>query len=191
MKVHCLIFEGFSDWEIAYILPELRNNSVEIVTLGLTNDSVKSMGGLTITPDLSLKDVNEDEIETIIIPGGTLWEEGQPEGFLSLIRKLHSNKKTIAAICGATFVLARTGIIDTRKHTSNNLDYLKHVVPEYMGEKHYSQNLAVVDENLITASGIGSIEFAQHLLVKLNVFDKERANRWFELYKNGNWTGPI
>jgi putative intracellular protease/amidase len=191
MKVHCLIFDGFSDWEPAYILPELRNNSVEIVTLGFTNKAIKSMGGLTITPDLSLQEIKEKEIQTIIIPGGTLWEKGEPEGFLKLIQNLNLRNVSIAAICGATLVLARAGLLNNKKHTSNNLDYLKHVAPEYTGEVHYSNELAVTDGNLITSSGVGSIEFARHLLIKLGIYNQDRATRWYELYKNGKWTGPI
>ena len=73
---------------------------------------------------------------------------------------------TIAAICGATDALANMGYLDTRKHTSNNLEYTKMVCPNYKGEKFYELESVVSDANLVTASGIAPLEFAMEVLKK-------------------------
>ena len=70
----------------------------------------------------------------------------------------------VAAICGATDALANMGYLDTRKHTSNNLEYTKMVCPNYKGEKFYELGPAVSDANLVTASGIAPLEFAMEVL---------------------------
>lgn len=74
---------------------------------------------------------------------------------------------TIAAICGATLGLANEGYLDSRKHTSNDLEYMKMVCPNYKGETLYENGPAVSDENLVTASGIAPLEFAVEVLKKI------------------------
>ena len=66
----------------------------------------------------------------------------------------------------STDALANMGYLDTRKHTSNNLEYTKMVCPNYKGEKFYELGSAVSDANLVTASGIAPLEFAREVLKK-------------------------
>ena len=56
------------------------------------------------------------------------------------------------------------GYLDSRKHTSNDLNYLKTVCPNYKGEKFYEMGPVVSSENLVTASGIAPLEFAMEIL---------------------------
>jgi len=79
----------------------------------------------------------------------------------------------VAAICGATIALAQAGCLDHQLHTSNDLGYLQATCPAYAGEAHFKGDPAVTDGNLITASGVAPLEFAYHLLRKLNVFRTE------------------
>lgn len=89
----------------------------------------------------------------------------------------------VAAICGATLGLAKTGLLDSSYHTSNDLEYLKMIVPNYYGEKHYKREVAVNDKNLVTASGIAPLEFTVEVLRLLDVFKPEVLNLWLNLYK--------
>ncbi|MFG0935233.1 DJ-1/PfpI family protein, partial [Staphylococcus sp. 231237_7MaSpsaltlick] len=89
----------------------------------------------------------------------------------------------VAAICGAVDALASSGYLDTRKHTSNNLEYTKMICPNYKGEKYFEMKSAVSDENLITASGIASLEFAREVLKKVEVFEPDTLAAWYKLNK--------
>jgi putative intracellular protease/amidase len=89
----------------------------------------------------------------------------------------------VAAICGATFCLARAGLLDARRHTSNDLGYLKAVAPGYRGENLYQEEGAVADGPLITASGLASLEFARETLRALDVMKKETLDAWYKLNK--------
>ncbi len=60
--------------------------------------------------------------------------------------------------------------LDSRKHTSNNLEYIKMFCPNYKGEKFYEMRPAVSGENLVTASEVALLEFAMEVLKKLDVF---------------------
>ncbi len=183
MKVHCLVFNGFSDWEPAFILPELRQNSVEITTLGFSKKNITSRGGLKIQPERSLEDLSLDEVKYLIIPGGALWEEKIPESLCRLVQNLHASGCFLAAICGATLLLSETGLLNTVQHTSNALDYLKHFSSAYKGETFYRSDLAVYDGNIVTASGVGALEFAKEILAALKIYPEEKIEYWYNLFK--------
>ena len=191
MTVHCLVFNGFSDWEIGFILPELRKNSVDVITVGFSKEPVLSMGGLKILSDMELNSVKDDNLDCLLIPGGQMWEQSIPDGFIERLKDLDQRNVVIGGICGATLALAKAGLLDNNLHTSNDLGYMKAMVPEYKGEAFYSQDLSVSDKNIITASGLGAIEFARDVLVKLKIYDVNKANQWFDLFKYAKWTGPL
>ncbi|MGL5690853.1 MAG: DJ-1/PfpI family protein, partial [Bacteroidales bacterium] len=145
------LFEGFSDWEIAYVTPEL-NKSEKCQLLYVSKDShtVCSMGGLKVTTDLLLSEVDFANIDLFILPGGTMWENNMDHEVASFILNLNENNKPIAAICGATAALAKLGALDHVRHTSNALEYLKWSVPAYSAEAYYKNQPAVADQNIIT-----------------------------------------
>ena len=62
---------------------------------------------------------------------------------------------------------------------------LKKIVPSYHGEKNYVQKLACTDKNLITASGIGPLEFTNEVLKALQVYPEKKLGQWYAMYKNG------
>ncbi|MGL5380000.1 MAG: glutamine amidotransferase, partial [Clostridium sp.] len=87
---------------------------------------------------------------------------------------------------GSTFGLAKKGLLDFRNHTSNDLEFLKMIVPSYSGDKYYKMEVAVSDENLITASGIAPLEFTIQVLKVLDVFKEEALSSWLNLYKTND-----
>lgn len=146
------------------------------------------MGGMCVLPDMSLEDIDSNEVEMLILPGGTAWEKGENSFIDFFVNDLFVKKKTIASICGATIYLGRKGLLNDLKHTSNDLYYLKGAAPEYSGEKSYIHSLAVTDKNLITANGIASIEFAREIFTKLKIRSDKDIERWFQLFKYGVWS---
>ena len=75
------------------------------------------------------------------------------------------------------------GFLDARKHTSNDLEYIKMICPNYKGENYYEMEPAVSDGNLVTASGIAPLEFAMEVLKILDVFAPDTLHSWYNLYK--------
>lgn len=57
------------------------------------------------------------------------------------------------------------------------------ICPNYIGEKYYVKEPVVSDGNLITASGIAPLDFAVHVLRKLDVFHPEVLELWHQLNK--------
>ncbi len=191
-KVYVLVFDGLADWEAPLALCEVRNSGkFEVVTVGLTDAPVVTMAGFRLLPDATLAEASADEAAMLVLPGGELWEAGTPDGVDALLQAFRAAGVPVAAVCGATFAVARAGLTRGRRHTSNDKAYLEAVVPEYQDGGLYSTELAVTDGDLITASGVGSVEFAREITRHLGVYTDEQVGRWYELYKNAVWSGPI
>jgi len=185
--VHVLVFDGFADWEPAFALAELRRSGgLEVVTVGFGRAPIRSMGGLQILPDRVLAEVDPTTVRLFLLPGGDLWEGAYPRAELeTLLHDLRRRRVPIAAICGGTLALARAGLLDDRPHTSNELAYLQGVMPEYAGASRYVDALAVRDDGLITASGVGATEFAREIFEELEVFSAADRPIWYHLFKHG------
>lgn len=188
-NIYVFLFNGFSDWEIGYLTSELRKSEkINLKYFTIDGSEITSAGGLKITPDLSLEQLNSDDISILVLPGGTAWEDKSIKGIDKIIETLYSENKIIAAICGATIFLGQKGYLDKVKHTSNALDYLKYIAPEYKGEKNYQSDLSVSDNNIITANGTAPIEFAREIFKEIKLHSEKDIEKWFQLFKNGIWT---
>ena len=194
-RVHVLVFDGFADWEPSYALAELRRSgNYEVVTVGFTGDEVTSMGGLRVRPDRALADVRTDEVRLLIIPGGDLWEreDGYPRAEVeALVATLLATGRPVAAICGGTVAMARAGLLDDRRHTSNMASYLRQHVPSYRGEEFYDTSLAVRDRGVITASGLGAVDFGREIFAELGVFSESDETVWYEMFKHGKMPAGV
>ncbi|KFN01895.1 DJ-1/PfpI family protein [Bacillus clarus] len=114
---------------------------------------------------------------------GNTWSENIHEPILKKVGEALKLGTIIAAICGATEGLANFGCLDSRKHTSNSLEYIKMVCPNYKGEKFYEMGPVASGENLITALGVAPLEFAMEVLKKLDVFAPDTLHSWYNLNK--------
>lgn len=187
-KIFIYLFDGYSDWEIAYLAPELnKSQNHELIYVSENGNPVKSMGGLQVKPNSSLSEIKLEEVELIILPGGELWEKEIPKEIEKFAKQVYNVEKPIAAICAATTFLGKSGMLNNTIHTSNDLNYLKGIAPEYKGEIHYQNALAITGENIITANGIAPIEFAREIFRKVNLYEEDNLERWFQLFKNGIW----
>lgn len=188
-KIIVYLFDGFSDWEIAYFTPEIKKSDrFELIYCSENGQEVCSMGGLRVTPQLSLSEIKMDDLELIVLPGGTFWENPGVTPIDDFIKNAFQEQKPIAAICGATIYLARMGMLNEVNHTSNDLNYLKMVAPEYTGEQNYINAPATTGQNIITACGIAPIEFAQEIFRKIALYDEPSIKKWFDLFKHGIWS---
>lgn len=190
-KVYLYVFDTMADWEIGYLTAELNSGryykkglaSSKIVTVGIEKTAVITMGGLTIIPDITLENCSIEGTDTLILPGGNTWMETIHQPILKIAQQCLAEGGIVAAICGATIGLAQIGLLNSRSHTSNDLEYLKMVCPTYTGENYYKMDSVVTDGKLITASGIAPLEFSVHVLKALDVFTSETLESWYSLNK--------
>ncbi|MCB9001014.1 MAG: glutamine amidotransferase [Bacteroidales bacterium] len=188
-KIFVFLFDGFSDWEISYLTPEInKSERFDLVYFSENGKPLISMGGLQIKPTISLNELNYKEIDMLILPGGTAWEKGENTSIEELTKRVFESGIPIAAICAATTYLGQLGFLNELKHTSNDLNYLKGAAPKYCGDEKYQNSLAVTDKNIITANGIASIEFAKEIFKAIGLYSDDNIEKWFQLFKNGIWS---
>ncbi len=190
--IYLYVFDTMADWEIGYLTAELNSgryykkglNSSQIITVSNSKSQVTTMGGLKIVPDRALSECDFENIDALILPGGDTWMTALHDSILKHTEECLKAGTLVAAICGATLALAQKGLLDSRAHTSNDLDYLKATCPNYNGEQNYKQEPCVTDGELITASGIASLEFTVHVLKALDVWTSKMLNDWYALFKD-------
>ena len=181
------VFEGFADWEPSHAVAELRRyGQYRIECVALTAQPIRSMGGVTVLPSKTLADVVVGDVAVFILPGGDRWENAPVEGELvNLLKILDAADVPIAAICGATIAIAALGLLRGRRHTSNGLEYLRAQVPHYADADNYVNAPAVRDRHLITASGLGDVEFAREIFEELDVLTASDRALWADMFRSG------
>ena len=190
-KAYLYVFDTMSDWETGYLIAELNSGRyfkkglapLAVITVGINNNPVTTMGGLKILPSISIDECVLQSKDILILPGGNTWTEVIHEPILKKAAEALQKNIIVAAICGATIGLAKAGLLDLSRHTSNDLAYLKMLVPNYSGEQYYEAQSAVTDGNLITASGTAPLDFAMQALKALDVFAPATLQAWFNLYQ--------
>jgi putative intracellular protease/amidase len=191
MAVYVFLNDEYADWEVGYLLPELvyppdpgiKKQVRQIVTFGLTARPVKSMGALKVSPDTTFDQIDADQIEALILPGGMFWETFSYPRLDELVRRLVKRGIPVAGICAATGYLARTGILNEVEHTSNSLAFLKRFAPDYRGEALYQKASAVAHRGVVTASGLAAIAFTYKVLQVLEVYEPEALELWYHDFK--------
>jgi putative intracellular protease/amidase len=185
-KAYFLVFDGLADWELAHALCEInKSGKFEVVSVGFSDKPVTTMGGVKISPDITLDEATPAGAGIFMLPGGDMWERESHENLKTHLRRLHAEKVPIGAICGATLEMARAGLTRDIRHTSNSKDYLKAIVADYSDEGFYVDELAVTDRNIITASGLGCVEFAREVIRQLNIYSEADTQIWFAMFKHG------
>ncbi|MEN6594495.1 MAG: type 1 glutamine amidotransferase family protein [Clostridiaceae bacterium] len=188
--VYLYVFDTMADWEVGYLTAELNAGRyfkkglapLKIVTVGMNKTPVTTMGGLKILPDTTIDECIIEHAAALLLPGGDTWLESMHQPVLAFAERCLEQGVLVAAICGATMGLAKAGLLDSRRHTSNDLEYLQMVCPGYAGAAYYSYEPAVTDGNLITAAGVAPLEFSVQVLRALGVFSEETLDAWYNLF---------
>ena len=184
--VYFLVFDGFADWQAALALCEIRRpGDWRVCTVGFSLAPVISMGGLAVKPDLLLSQIDCVQAALLIVPGGHLWLRGDGDPALVAIKRVHATGATVAGIDSGVLALARAGLLDDRRHTGNWPGQIDSQVPGYRGVESYEPaELAMSDGGTITASHLGSVEFAREVIHALNLYGPSDREHWFRLYKH-------
>ena len=193
--VHLAVYDTMSDWEAAYAIAHINRpvwqrepGRYQVRTVGETREPVTTAGGVRVVPDLTVDEVQPGDSAMLILVGSDLWANGSHAAFTSLADRFLTAGVTVAAICGATFGLARGGILDRYDHTSNAAEYL--AMSGYRAGGRYRAGPAVTDRNLITASGTAPMDFAREIFVALDLYEPHVLDAWYRLYHDqdaGAW----
>jgi putative intracellular protease/amidase len=144
------------------------------------------MGGVRISPDMLLDDLDPTGSDLLILPGAEMWDAGGGEAFAAAASRFLDASVPVAAICGATAGLARAGLLDGRKHTSSAREYL--AATGYGGGDHYVDERAVVDGDVITAGPQSPVQFARATMGRLGLASERKLEAYEALFHRGDQT---
>ena len=110
--------DEFEDLELFYPLYRMQEEGIRTIVIGLTKDPIKGKKGYSITPNASIDEVNAENFDFLIVPGGKSPEKLRlNQKVLRFVRDFDARGKPIAAICHAGQVLASAGIVKNRTLT--------------------------------------------------------------------------
>ncbi|HEY5845768.1 MAG TPA: DJ-1/PfpI family protein [Microlunatus sp.] len=180
--------DTMADWEYGYLTTGLAMADQEqpgrfrLRILADGRDEVTTAGRLRLRTDGDIGELAPDRTAALVLPGADTWFEGQ-DRVLGLARTLREQRTPVAAICGATYGLARAGLLDDRSHTSNAKDFL--AASGYAGTDHYLDERVVDDDGLITAPAYAPVDFSAAVFRRLDLFPSEITDAWYGLYTTG------
>lgn len=169
--------------------PEFQKHpqTYEIKTVGRTVEPIKTKGGITLLPDMVLNELNYDQSAMLILAGSESAATGGIDDFVHKAKSFVEHGICVAAICGATAALAKSGLLDDVAHTSNAKEFL--AMTGYAGSQHYVETPAVSSEYIITASGIEPVAFAVEIFRKLEIYSDDMLNAWIKLFGEKDLAG--
>ena len=158
MKFLAIIFNGFEELEAMAPFALLRRAGADL-TIASNNITVTGAHNLSLTDISPMNEINIDDYDVLIIPGGAHYKYMQTSDFVSLlINEFHKNNKWICAICAAPTLLGNLGLLKGKNYTcftSMNKDF----------GGNYTDNGVEVDGKLITAKSVAfSMDFAYKII---------------------------
>ena len=123
-RVLIVATDGFEEWELFGPREILQKRGAEVVLASLKKDPIQATvhddPGKTIRPDLTIDEVNPDDFDALILPGGvrnpdTLRLHGN---VVELIKTFDRQGKPIGAICHGPWLLVEADILRGRTVTS-------------------------------------------------------------------------
>jgi len=185
-EVLIFIFNGYADWESAFIGSELNgaDSGYIVKTISLDKSPKTSMAGFKVTPDYSVEDYPHT-FSLLILTGGNAWMGKSNNSILPVVQYAVNNHIPVGAICNAVNFMAENGFLDHIRHTGNTMEFMKSQAPHYRGEPYFVEQQAVCDSNIITANGTAALEFAREILLLLQAKPDSAIWQWYNGHKNG------
>ncbi len=171
-----VLFPGFELLDIFGPLElfGLLRDKVEIAMIGESAGPVCSAQGPSAVIDQSFDATKE--VDVLLIPGGVgARKVVRNPAFLEHLKRLHHGAQFTASACTGAALLARAGLLDGRRATTNKLAF---DFPVAHGPKVDWQPSArwVKDGNIFTASGVSAgMDMALALIER--IWDRATADR--------------
>lgn len=161
-KVALFLVDGFEEIEALAPIDILRRAGIVVDTISVKNtNSIISSRKITVLSDKLIEDINFDDYEMIVLPGGPGTDNYYGSELLLEKLKEFSITKYIAAICAAPSVLSSLGIL-IGKEAVCFPSYEEKLVED--GAILTLKNV-VTYENIITSRGAGTaIDFGLEII---------------------------
>ncbi|VVT23647.1 General stress protein 18 [Sphingomonas sp. EC-HK361] len=153
-KVLILATDGFEEAELFEPRQALLDAGATVKLASIRTDAIQgvvhdSEEGKTITPDMTLDEVDTEEFDMLLLPGGVANPDKMrlQDRALAIVEEFMEDDKPVAAICHAPWLLVEADVVDGRRMTSwpSVRTDLENAGADVVDEE------VVVDEKLITS----------------------------------------
>ncbi len=164
-KIAILLEDGYEELEFWYPKLRMEEEGAKVTVLAPQRKVYRGKHCLEAKADRAVSEVNVDDFDALIIPGGHAPDRlRRYEEILSFVKEMDKKGKVIAVICHAGHVLVSAKILKGRKVTGffSIKDDLINAGAEYIDEP------VVVDGNLISSRHPGDLgHFCRAIVEKL------------------------
>ena len=168
--IFVFLAEGFEEIEALTPVDVLRRAGLSVQTVSIMDKQVVAGAhGVPVLADVMFADVNTEDAEMILLPGGLPGATNLDahEGLGQMVMDFAKEEKPLAAICAAPLVLGNRGLLQGKKATCYP------GFETYLQGADYTAALVEKDGNIITGKGPGAaMEFAFAIVEKYCGIDK-------------------
>ena len=131
-----------------------QSSPFKVYLISETNKQITAIGGLRLTPDVTITEC--PELDLLIIPGG--WgtrKESKNKILVNWISNQFTNDRLIASVCTGSSLLGKAGLLDGRDATTHwrAFDFLKESAPKARILKNVRFTLI---EPIFTSAGVSA-----------------------------------
>lgn len=185
-KVYVLLYDKFADFEI--VQATLLLEKFEINYVGFNSLMNRGVSQMNVKADILVQDVNPEDVELFLIPGGEPKELIRNPGMRKsvnilnhLLTQLNEINCKIAAICGGPTFLANSGILNDLNCTGS----IAEDEHDFFKNTGYQDKDMVLDANILTAKGQVFSKFAVKIAQWLGVITtKEEVDTTLNWLRN-------
>ena len=184
-EVLFVLIQEYADWEFALLAPGLRRGfgvwepRYEVRTVAADEGPVRSIGGVRCLPDYTFETIPDDYAALVLVGGMNWWGE-EARRVVPVVEQAQARQIVVGAICDASAFLGAHGFLNDVDHTSNGL--------AYRGAARYRNVPSVRDGNLVTANGVGFVDFTCNMLSALKAARQEEIEAMRETFRSGMFT---
>ena len=167
-KIVVPIAAGFEEIEAVAVIDVCRRAGIEVIVAGVDGDIIKGANNIVLKTDCSIDDVNADDLDMIVLPGGLGGTNvlSSNQTVQNLLKKMKVDEKLIGAICAAPIALNKAGVLN-QKYTC-----YPSVEDQIRIDGYTKSEKVVIDGKVMTSRGPGtSICFGLEIVKAL--VDKE------------------
>lgn len=176
------LYPGCISFEVA-LAAELLSQKYQILNATPDGQDLTDSSGLPLKAQLSYAQIKLTNCRAILVPGGNPDSLIQNTEIDTVLIAANKAGLLIGGICAGPSVLGKAGILKGRKiahgYGKEQLGYLK----EIFSGVTLTDDLLVIDGNIVTAKPEAHIDFAVEIGCRLDVVDASKSGRLKEYYR--------
>jgi len=168
-QIGFLFIDGFADWEYGLLAASaVEWFGARAVSLTRGGKPVTGISGFQLTPHRAAEAGENADLDAIVVIGYGQWTGKAPPDAADLLTAVASRGGVVGGVCAGTLALARAGLFEKARHTSNGRDWINSHEAGYPGNGNYQDvPHAVADGAVVSAPGSAPGTFALAFLKTL------------------------